>query len=224
MNVCLFDIDGTLLNTGGAGQAAMEAALSSEFGAKSPVEGISTAGRTDRAITFDLFEYHGISADDQTRRRFVSAYLEHLPVHLENLDGLVLPGIPELLQQLSERNDVCLGLLTGNFQSGARLKLEHYELYHHFEFGGFGDDHLDRDDVAREALEQVHAHLNGNFDIARVWVVGDTPADIRCGRAIGSQVVAVGTGLYSMDDLRQAQPDHLFADFSDPELLLSLLD
>ena len=223
MHVCLFDIDGTLLNTGGAGQAAMEAAIDSEFGVTKPIEGISTAGRTDRAITTDLFEYYGLESDVETRDRFLSAYLHHLAVLLNELDGLVLPGIPELLETLSVREDIVLGLLTGNYRDGARLKLEYYALHQHFGFGGFGDDHLHRDDVAREALEQARANLDGAVDLNRVWVIGDTPADIRCGRAIGANVVAVATGLYLWQDLQAAQPDHLLTDFSDPESLLRLL-
>ncbi len=223
MYVCLFDIDGTLLNTGGAGQSAMESAIREEFGTDRPVEGISTAGRTDRAIITDLLEYFGLEPDAKTFKRFLSAYLNHLPIHLNGRDGLVLPGVPELLETLSGRDDVLLGLLTGNFRDGAWLKLEHYRLKQYFEFGGFGDRHLDRDDVAREAMSAVHERLDGEVSLEKVWVIGDTPADVRCGRAIGARVVAVGTGLYSIEELEAAQPDHLLPDFADPEPLLRLL-
>ena len=199
MYVCLFDIDGTLLNTGGAGQAAMEAAMESEFNAKFSVEGIYTVGRTDRAILDDLFTHYGIEHNETTWRRFLDAYLEHLPQHLERLQGQVLPGIRTLLQQLTERKDVAVGLLTGNYRQSARIKLEHYELFDHFEFGGFGDVHRSREDVAREALRDVHRHLNGSVSMERVWVIGDTPADVRCGRAVGANVVAVGTGVFSRE-------------------------
>lgn len=224
MHVCLFDIDGTLLNSGGAGQAAMEAALASEFEAVEPLEGISTAGRTDRAIVADMFRYHGIEPDEDRLQRFMAAYLRHLPDRLTERDGSALPGIPLLLEMLGPREDVLLGLLTGNFQDGARLKLTHFHLDHHFEFGGFGDRHHERDDVAREALDEVHKRCNGSVDPSRVWVIGDTPADIRCARAIGVNVVAVATGVYSAEQLEGAEPDHLFADFADPDPLLNLLD
>jgi phosphoglycolate phosphatase-like HAD superfamily hydrolase len=223
MHVCLFDIDGTLLNTGGAGQAAMEAAMQSEFKANTSVEGIYTVGRTDRAILNDLFAYHGIEHDEITWRRFLDAYLEHLPQYLAKLEGLVLPGIRALLKQLSEREDVAVGLLTGNYRESARLKLEHYKLFDHFEFGGFGDVHFNRDDVAHDAMREVHRHLNGSVSTERVWVIGDTPADVRCGRAIGANVVAVGTGVFSKKDLEPTPPDYYFDDFSNPQSLLSLL-
>ena len=223
MHVCLFDIDGTLLNTGGAGQAAMEAAMEAEFGITAPTEGISTAGRTDRAIVADLLEYHGIGRSGQILERFLAAYLLELPKSLQQSHGLILPGIPALLTSLSRLDNVILGLLTGNFREGARLKLEFYGLDHHFEFGGFGDSHLDRDDVAREALDEAHNRVNGSITLEGVWVVGDTPADIQCGRAIGAHVVAVGTGLYSTAELEAAEPDHLLSDLSDPATLLELL-
>jgi len=223
MHVCLFDIDGTLLDTGGAGQAAMEAAIRSEFGTQQTVEGIWTAGRTDRAIMVDLFEYFGVAFDEQACRQFQAAYFEHLPEHLSRCSGLALPGVPELLETLSGRDDVVLGLLTGNFRHGAQLKLGHHGLFDYFEFGGFGDHHLDRDDVAREALAQVHERMDGTLDIGRVWVIGDTPADIRCARAIGANAVAVSTGIYPAEELAAGSPDHLFDSFLDHRPLLALL-
>lgn len=223
MYVCLFDIDGTLLNTGGAGQAAMEAALAGEFAAGQPVDGIPTAGRTDRAIARDLFRHFGISHDEEALERFLCAYLRELPAHLASHDGSVLPGVPALLDELSARDDVLLGLLTGNFRQGAQLKLEYYGLLHHFRFGGYGDRHFDRNDVAREAMAELRRHYDGEVHLDRVWVIGDTPADVACARAIGARVVAVATGVYSAAELDASAPDHLLPDFSDPSPLLDAL-
>ncbi|MEC9009189.1 MAG: haloacid dehalogenase, partial [Planctomycetota bacterium] len=114
MRVCLFDIDGTLINSGDAGQAAMESGLATAFGVSRPVEGISTAGRTDRAIIEDLIDFHGLPVDEVTFGKVSAAYLEQLPASLERLDGLTLPGIGDLLDELSARDDLVLGLLTGN--------------------------------------------------------------------------------------------------------------
>lgn len=214
MHICLFDIDGTLLNTGGAGQAAMEDAFSVEFGTSRAVEGLLTAGRTDRAIAIDLFRFHGFEYEDLSAARFYDAYLRRLPFHLAERGGQVLPGVEQLLLSLSERDDVVLGLLTGNFREGARLKLGHFNLHHHFDFGGYGDSHLDRDDVAREALAEVQRRFNGNFDAEKLWVIGDTPADVRCGRAIGARVIAVSTGLFSPEQLHATEPDVLFENFA----------
>ena len=222
MNFCLFDIDGTLMDTGGAGQAAMEAALESEFNATKPIEGISTAGRTDRAITTDMFGFHGIADEPENWRRFQAAYFGQLPNALSACDGVVFPGVRELLDRLAARDDVVLGLLTGNYRAGADLKLAHYELDHHFDFGGFGDVHHHRDDVAREALAEARSR-HGEVDLNRVWVIGDTPADVTCARAINARVVAVGTGMHPNEEVAAAEPDHFFEDLVDTQVFIDLL-
>ena len=225
VNILLFDIDGTLLNSGGAGQRAMELALEKQYGITKPTEGISTAGRTDKAITFDMLTFHGVGdVIESTWESFLATYLEHLPVQLAACDGVVLPGVPELLEQLAARDDVELGLLTGNFREGARIKLEHYDLWHYFDFGGFGDHHPDRDDVARDALRVVHDKFGKDTPPENVWVIGDTAADVKCGRAINAQVIGVHTGIVSRQSLADAKPDWLFDDFSDPRCVLDLLD
>ncbi|MGH7202641.1 MAG: HAD family hydrolase [Planctomycetaceae bacterium] len=223
MDVCLFDIDGTLLSTGGAGQAAMEAAIAMAFGTERRVSDVLTAGRTDHAISLDLFQYYGVEMTEERGRNFRDAYLEQLPRFLSDRAGTVLPGVERLLDSLAEQPAVALGLLTGNFREGAAIKLRHYALEHFFAFGGFGDRHLDRDDVAREALRECRRHLGTAVDPQRVWVIGDTPSDIRCARAIGARSVAVATGVFPPADLAAARPDHLFSDFSEPESLLQVL-
>lgn len=222
MHFCLFDIDGTLLNSGGAGQAAMEAALKTMFGAHDPVHGISTAGRTDRAIVTDLFSFFEIDFSEAVWNEFLEAYLKELPTHLATRDGSVLPGVVEILEALDVREDVVLGLLTGNFARGAQAKLSHFQIDHYFPFGGFGDVHHHRNDVAREAVKMLKEYHPDPFHPDQVWVIGDTPADVECGRAIGAKVIAVATGLYSGEELQAAAPDFLFADFSNPKELLAL--
>lgn len=212
MAVCLFDIDGTLLSSGGAGQAAMEAALKSTFGITAPTEGISVAGRTDRAIVTDLMGFHGVEDVETNWFRFVDAYIEKLPHELSSRGGLVLPGVVELLAGLVSREQLTLGLLTGNFRRGAELKLAHYGLSEYFSGGAFGDEHFDRDDVAKAALADVREKVDTSAE-TEVWVIGDTPADVKCGRAINATVVAVATGLYSMDELEASEPDHLCENF-----------
>lgn len=221
MHVCLFDIDGTLLSSGGAGKAAMEAALASAFGVRQIVGRVPFAGRTDRAIGRDLFRVHAIAESPENWQRFVAEYLLHLPGCLTRHQGRVLPGIVQLLAHLQSRDATILGLLTGNLRDGARIKLSHYNLFHHFAFGGYGDHHWDRDDVAREALALVRRHCNGSERLDRVWVIGDTPLDVRCARAIGARVAAVATGLHSLDELAAEDPDCLLPDLSDPTELLA---
>ena len=127
-HVILFDIDGTLLSTGGAGQRAMERALHSAFGLADREYEVLAAGRTDRAITADLFRFHGIADEPENRAAFWREYLHQLPGTLAELNGRVLPGIVEVLDRLAERTDTALGLLTGNLRDGAALKLRHYRL------------------------------------------------------------------------------------------------
>ena len=220
-NVCLFDIDGTLIASGGAGKAALEAALASEFGIAGLADAVDLRGRTDRAIVAELVQCHGLDPCPTTGQRILEAYLCHLPEHLGKGTGRVLPGIAELLPQLRGRDDIALGLLTGNLRAGARIKLGHFGLFDYFAFGGFGDHHLDRDDVAREALTEVKARFNGSVAPERIWVIGDTPLDIRCARAIGARAVAVVTGWHAWEELEAHAPDLLLADLSDAAPLLA---
>ena len=222
MHICLFDIDGTLIHTRGAGMNALREGLRAAFGIEKPTDQVAVHGRTDRGITRDFFRHHGIEDTPDHWERFRAAYLRVLPGTLAERPGTVLPGIVPLLELLAARPDVAVGLLTGNTREGARIKLAHYGLDRYFSFGGFGDNHLDRDDVAREALAAVRERLNSDVNLARLWVIGDTPTDVTCGRAIGARVIAVATGNHSRDELAAAGPDHLADDFSDPGPLLAL--
>src|SRR5205814_2268883 len=125
-----------------------------------------------------------------TCRRLLDAYLRHLPESMRKGSGRVLPGIANLLELLARQDEVALGLLTGNLRAGAKIKLGHFGLFDYFAFGGFGDHHHDRDDVAHEALAEVHARFNGTVTPDCIWVIGDTPLDVRCARAIGAKAVA----------------------------------
>jgi phosphoglycolate phosphatase-like HAD superfamily hydrolase len=220
MHVCLFDIDGTLIASGGAGKAALEAALASEFGITRLIEKLQLSGRTDRAIVRDILRMHALDETPANWQRLIAGYLRHLPASLAASNGRVLPGILTLLQELSRREDMLLGLLTGNIRAGAKAKLGHYGLYDYFALGGYGDEHFDRDDVAREALAEVRRHLNGEHAPDRIWVVGDTPLDIACARAIGARAVAVATGWHTAEELESHRPDLLLTDLGDPTALL----
>lgn len=219
MQVILFDIDGTLISTGGAGKAALEAALKSDFDYPHLIEKLQLSGRTDRAIIHDLFAQCGFADCAVQKARLRESYLRHLPDSLARVTGHVLPGVHELITRLKQRSDRAVGLLTGNLRAGARLKLEHYGLHHHFDFGGYGDHHFDRDDVAREAWEEVHQRFNGTVPADRVWVVGDTPLDVKCARAIGARAVAVATGWHSHEELQASRPDVLVSDLTHPDVV-----
>jgi phosphoglycolate phosphatase len=220
MHIVLFDIDGTLIASGGAGKAALEKALADEFGITHLIEKLQLSGRTDRAIMTDLFRMYALEDTAMNHQRLIAAYLRNLPESLATRGGRVLPGIAALLETLSKRTDVAVGLLTGNVRAGAKVKLGHFGLFEYFEFGGFGDHHLDRDEVAREALAEVQQRFNGKHSSDRIWVIGDTPLDIRCARAIGARAVAVATGWHSEEELTQHEPDLLLTSLEDPRALL----
>lgn len=222
MPIVLFDIDGTLVRTGGAGKAAMESALATGFGVTELRDEVVYSGRTDVAIGRDLLRVHGIDPTPANQRKLSETYLAHLPGCLQTKGGAACPGVPELLAALAGKPGVVMGLLTGNVRSGARTKLGHFGLWDYFVCGGFGDDRDDRDDVARAALASVREHLGGDVNPADVWVIGDTPLDVSCARAIGANAVAVATGWHPADELALCAPDLFFDDLSDHTRLLAV--
>lgn len=221
MKTLLFDIDGTLLNTGNAGMKAITATMQEMFG-PGPVPSVSYHGRTDRAIVGDLMEQTGRSPEVHLTT-FYQTYWDRLPTFLRNAEGRLLPGVLELLQILSNRSNVAVGLLTGNASEAARIKLQHFGVYQFFHFGGFGDHHICRNEVARLALDAAADFLGEQFQKDEVWVIGDTVNDVVCGRSIGSRVVAVETGGASPEELATANPDFQFSTL-EAERFLDLLE
>ena len=219
MRVLLFDIDGTLIRSGGAGKAAMEAGLTSAFGVTEIHDRVSYSGRTDPCIARDLLAVHGVEPTEANVRRLHQEYLSHLPGTLRRKGGEVLPGIEAALR--GERQGAVVGLLTGNIRAGAEVKLRHFGLWDHFPFGGFADGLEDRDDVARRALAEAERHVGRPIDPADVWVIGDTPLDVKCARAIGARAVVVQTGWHHRDELVACGPDHLLPDFTHAGELLT---
>jgi phosphoglycolate phosphatase len=222
-HVLLFDIDGTLLLTAGAGGAALTLAMKELYGLTELAQ-VDLHGRTDRNIAGQLFEKHGIENSDENWGQLKEAYLANLQKKLASFDGCVLPGIEKLLAELAPKDGVHLGLLTGNCKEGAALKLGHYGLDHYFHFGGFGDEHASRDDVARLALAESGRHLAQELHAHKVWIIGDTIHDISCGTAIGGSVAAVATGGNSLEELEAAQPDLVFESLEDYRPLLAAMD
>ena len=218
MQVCLFDIDGTLIDTGGAGSAAIRQAFGQMYGI-ADLDGVHTVGRTDRGIAAELFSLHGVKNSTDNWQQFRTVYLEHLQVNLQQREGRVLAGVVELLEHLAGRDDVAVGLLTGNVAEGAKIKLEYYALMQHFAFGGYGDEHPGRDDVAREALRAAQSQLKQAISGREVCVIGDTPHDVQCARAIGARALAVSSGFCSVEELSEAEPDLLVESLADPAVL-----
>ena len=215
MPVLLFDIDGTLVRSGGSGKAAMDAALRNAFGVTHINDVVPFSGRTDRAISRDLLAAHDLPVTLENERRLTATYLELLPQALAEGTGHVCPGIEAILIDARTSESVLLGLLTGNVREGARRKLGHFRLWDYFPAGGgFGDDHYERDDVARSAMRELAEHHERDRHGEEIWVIGDTPLDVSCAKAIGAKSVAVATGWHSYDELAACKPDAVFEDMT----------
>jgi phosphoglycolate phosphatase-like HAD superfamily hydrolase len=209
--VFLFDIDNTLLYTGGAGSAAMNAAFERMFGVPDGFAGIEFSGRTDRFILQGGLDGAGIEGGAEKHiGAFTSLYYDLLPASLEQRDGYLMPGFPELLGALAQAG-ATLGLATGNFRQAAAIKLDYFGLSGYFAGGGFGDDSLERGDVVRDA---VRAAANG-APPEDIVVIGDTPHDVASALSNGVLAVGVATGTYSQHDLRASGAHAVSCDFSD---------
>jgi len=211
--VVLFDIDNTLLYTRGAGSHAMNRAFADLFGIDDGFRKIEFSGRTDLFILQNALEHGEIAGGPQEHiDAFVSAYARLLPESLVERQGHVMPGFPQLLDALREAG-ARIGLATGNFSEGARLKLEFYDLADRFDGGGFGEVSLDRAEVVAAAIRDVADGAQPED----VIVVGDTPHDITAALANGVVGVGVATGNYSVKELRESGAHLTFEDFSDHE-------
>ena len=219
----LWDIDGTLIASGGAGMRALQTALHRVFAIAGSLADIDFAGRTDRWIMREVFRKFSLAATEENFSRFFDGYVAALPAELANPQARVLPGVRELLRTAAAHGAVAQGLLTGNVRRGAQVKLAHHGLWEHFAFGAFGDDSEFRNDLGPHALRRAREHHGAEFAPANVWIIGDTPHDIACARAAGVRVVAVATGGSTADELRMHAPDAVLADLSDTERFLALI-
>ena len=219
----LFDIDGTLLTSGGAGEKALRLGIKDRFGVDEDFKEIEIAGRTDSGIARQVLLKHGLPETPENLTAFYDGYLHHLSALLPQLQGHLLPGILPLLDELQARGDIVLGLLTGNLQRGAELKLTHYGVWHYFECGAYADDHHDRNELGSFARKRATERHGVEFTPTNIYVLGDTPHDITCARAIGARVVAIATGNFTRAQLAEHQPDWLFDDLSDLATVLSAI-
>jgi len=226
-HLVLFDIDGTILHSGGAGRDAMEYALATTFGTPGDPS-MRYDGKTDKQIIRESMRAAGFSDADIDSRMddVVALYVASLPDRLSQPERGVgmYPGVAELIDAVHRHSDSALGLLTGNVEAGARLKLAAVGLdFNQFKVNAFGSDH----EVRGELPAIAHRRMLDLFGIALrgrdVVVIGDTPADVACGRMLGARAIAVATGWYSVDDLMAHEPYAVFADLSDTAAVLEAI-
>ena len=203
----LFDIDGTLVDTGGKGMAALRKTAMEIFGNEGPP--LDLAGSTDLGILENLHVHFGASYCAERTHRFFETYHIHLEESLSSnpAEGRVLDGVVEILQDIAGAPHAKPALLTGNTMEGAWIKLRHYRLDHHFGFGAYGSDRADRNLLGSIALERALAHTGRAYTAERTLVIGDTPKDIACAHAIGAKCIAVATGQFTAEQLAAAGAD-----------------
>jgi len=212
-----WDVDGTLLTTARAGIFSLEDALEEVSGVRTDLDGMATAGLTDYSIAEAALARVGHATDEEIVQRFLEVHGSQLPEYLNRREGHVMPGVREILDALSGRDDVVNLLLTGNIEAGAAAKLAHYGLDGYFRAGGaFCVGPGERAEIARRALSLA----NGS----PAFVIGDTPADVECGKAIGAQTIAVATGSYTLERLEAAEPWAALEQLPEPRRFRELLE
>jgi phosphoglycolate phosphatase-like HAD superfamily hydrolase len=226
IRLVLFDIDGTLLTSAGLAGGIFAEILADVVGRPVPMDGYSMAGKTDPRITRDLLERAGFTAPviDRVIDEVLDLYIERFRLVIASSSRpRLFPGVRELLTRLAGSPLVLLGLLTGNIERGAALKLERFELRHFFRLGAYGSDCEDRRALVGVAVERAEALSGRRFEGRDIVVVGDTPRDIDCGRVAGAFTVAVATGVIPLDELARHEPDALFTDFSDVDSVIETI-
>ncbi|MEW6776666.1 MAG: HAD family hydrolase [Bdellovibrionota bacterium] len=222
----LFDIDGTLVRTGGAGARALDRALDELHGIPDGMSRVKSAGRTDPLIVRDIFRAAkpGHPLKDEEVYRVLARYVEILAQELRDTDTFrVLPGLPDLLEDLHASGKAIVGLATGNVESGGKVKLSHGGLWKYFPFGGFATDAEDRSELTRIAVRRARESAGYEIPSERIFIVGDTPHDITAARASGVRVVAVATGPHESKDLHPHRPDFLLENLSDRRRFLEIV-
>lgn len=209
VRLVLFDIDGTLIHTSGAGEKAFGRVFANLFGISDGTERLKFAGRTDPSIVREFFLHNAIEPSRENFERFFEAYVFMLDHMLQQLPGGVHRGVWAWLHDLrSLPHRPAIGLLTGNVRLAAEIKLRRFHLWEQFDTGGFADDSMERNEIAAAAKRRGETLLQRKLDGPEVLVIGDTPLDVSCARYIGARVIAVGTGMYRASDLQGFEADY----------------
>lgn len=224
VKLILFDVDGTLIRSAGAGRIAMNRAFEKVFGTKNGFETVPMMGRTDPIILKEVMKAHDIEWSALAVQQFQNEYFQILEEELKvPRPGVrVCPGIESLLFSLKMMPHCYLGLLTGNWKLGAYSKLRHFKLNDYFMFGVFADDKEDRNRLVPVAINRFKEKTGHSVDMKNIYVVGDTALDIECGKVHGVSTIAVATGIQSFDELNRDEPDYCFHNFSDLPKVLAI--
>lgn len=222
----LFDIDGTLLLSGGAGVRAMTRAFAQVFGVTDAFASSDLAGRTDTFILSSAFRAAGLPDTPESHDRFRETYIDILAVEIKAPSSsrrALMPGIVPLLHALRGDSSSELALLTGNFESAAYIKLRSFGIADYFPWGAFGEESAERAEIARVAMRRAEERAIPPHVRARTVVIGDTPHDVACAHAVGARALAVATGSYSLEQLSAAGADAVLPDLSDTDRVVELL-
>ena len=223
--IALFDIDGTLIVTGGTGRRSVNRAFQKLHGRADACDSFGFDGMTDRLIARTGLAAIGVAASPDAIDAWLAEYLLALADEVARADGTrfrLLPGMQQAISAALDAN-MAVGLGTGNVREGARIKLERVGVHHHFRFGGFGCDAEARPEVIRLGAERGASALGVPLAQCRVVVIGDTPRDVHAAASIGAECIAVATGSYSVEQLLASGAQHTFSDFSEPVALSALL-
>ena len=223
MYLMLFDIDGTLIDSGEAGSRSLNLSFAELFSIRDAFHGISMAGKTDTEIIKEGMLKHGISIDGNLNVA-IYTYLRHLRREIDNERRHLKPGIYELLEELTIVKDIQIGLLTGNIEPGARIKLDPFDLNKYFPTGAFGSDDEDRNKLLPIALKRFEERCRRKIRVNECLIVGDTPRDVQCAKIYEARSLGVATGPYSIDELKEAGADYVMKDLSSYEILFRLLN
>ncbi len=223
MYLILFDIDGTLIDSGEAGSRSLNLSFKELFSISDAFHDISMAGKTDTEIMKEGMLKHNISVDGNFDI-VIDAYLKHLRKEINNERRHIKPGIYKLLGKLNQIEGIYLGLLTGNIEFGARIKLDPFDLNKFFPIGAFGSDDEDRNKLLPFVLRRFEHQWQRKIGVDECVVIGDTPRDVSCAKIYGAMCLGVATGHYSIDELREAGADYTVQDLSNYEILFKFLN
>lgn len=221
----LFDIDGTLVDTGKAGSRSLDIIFREYFSIENAFEKINMAGKTDVQIIKEGLIEHNLPYKSSIIAELIELYLETLSREINNSHKRTMPGVLEILELLNNHNGLfALGLLTGNMERGARIKLDAFDLNKYFPFGAFGSDDEDRNKLLPLALKRFEGIYQKNVDFNDCLIIGDTPRDVHCSKPYGAYCIAVATGPYSARDLHEAGADSVMEDLSDIKEFINKLE